>query len=111
MGRLRTHHLQGWKLGKELHRNEGRGGGICTKDRMPHRERRKSDGQGWIEREGRKQVFVPIYLFQRKLPKRREVPAKSIPYQIQIHYFQLLKKMFIAFLYRVANGLEFIFQR
>lgn len=62
------------------------------KDRLPNRERRKSDGQGWIEKEWRKQVFVLIYLFQRKLPKRRELLAKSIPHQIHIHYFQLFKK-------------------
>lgn len=68
------------------------------RDRMPNRERRKCDGQGWIEKEGRKQVFIP-YLFQRKLPKGRELLAKSIPHQIYIHYFQLLKKIVRSILY------------
>lgn len=72
----------GKKLGKELHRRGDRGGGICTRDMLPNRKRRE------IQKGGGNQGFAPpIYLFQRKLPNRREPLAKSIPQRIQVHNF------------------------
>lgn len=91
MGSLRTHQLQGRKLGQECHRNGGRGRRISMKDRVPNTEREKSM-MTKLDRDRMEETGFCPYLFQRKFPKRREPLAESIPHLRHMNCFQLLKK-------------------